>query len=418
MVRQAGRIAMPELIIIAAILGSAIALALIAIRRSSHGPSSIDDSAKRDIFSAIVLQNIPLLRQMLQDGADPNQLAGNGMTPLCHAAALGVSDAVALLLAHGADPNRACNGRTALHVAAIRSHGAVVRILLDNGADPHAKDGDGETPFHLAYDPATSSLFTSTEAVPQPIVKPTKPREPQQDPKAAEGEIQRLIQKLRQSGYDDDTPRVLGRLGNITVGPLVDALADPSESVRWGVAAALCDVRDPKRVEPLIGALKDKSPKVRRCAVVALGDTDEPRIIDHLIAALRDPKSEVWEMAAAKLAKIGTPRALEAARSIAPRWRDWEKWDPLRFVTSSEYRLFIAVVPEMKSRDLIAAANIIRGRTDMYSTERLRMAALTLINEELARRGAERDDEQPVSRVAKVEDLTRRSRRRRRERRA
>jgi ankyrin repeat protein len=54
------------------------------------------------------------------------------------AAHAGFADVVELLLEHGADPNAADAGFTALHAAIMRRHLGMVAALLDHGADANA----------------------------------------------------------------------------------------------------------------------------------------------------------------------------------------------------------------------------------------------------------------------------------------
>jgi ankyrin repeat protein len=79
--------------------------------------------------------------------------APDGFTALGLASFFGHAEAAALLLARGADPNRASANdmRVApLHSAAAGSHLAVVRMLLDRGADPNADQEGGFTALHSA----------------------------------------------------------------------------------------------------------------------------------------------------------------------------------------------------------------------------------------------------------------------------
>lgn len=79
--------------------------------------------------------------------------ATDGFTALGLASFFGHAEAAALLLARGADPNRASDNdmRVApLHSAAAGSHLAIVRMLLDRGADPQATQEGGFTALHSA----------------------------------------------------------------------------------------------------------------------------------------------------------------------------------------------------------------------------------------------------------------------------
>jgi ankyrin repeat protein len=79
--------------------------------------------------------------------------AADGFTALGLASFFGHGEAAALLLARGADPNRASNNpmRVApLHSAVAGRHLAIARALLDAGADVNAAQEGGFTPLHGA----------------------------------------------------------------------------------------------------------------------------------------------------------------------------------------------------------------------------------------------------------------------------
>jgi ankyrin repeat protein len=102
---------------------------------------------------AIYHSPFPLIRALLEAGADPNPPEGRhaGFPPL-HAALTklrrvpgsmprdDVRALLRLLLSHGADPNqRGLNDWTPLHVAALAGSAEAVGILLDAGADPRLR---------------------------------------------------------------------------------------------------------------------------------------------------------------------------------------------------------------------------------------------------------------------------------------
>jgi len=111
--------------------------------------------------------DVPLVKLLLEHGADPDLATNRGYTPIHAAAGLGSNDidsrgidktqaqaieTLKLLLAHKADINRkdAAFSRTALHGAAIWGWNDVIQFLADNGADLFAKDKDGMLPLDSA----------------------------------------------------------------------------------------------------------------------------------------------------------------------------------------------------------------------------------------------------------------------------
>ncbi|MHC5184806.1 MAG: HEAT repeat domain-containing protein [Planctomycetota bacterium] len=121
------------------------------------------------------------------------------------------------------------------------------------------------------------------------------------------------------------------------VKPLIEALRDESDRIRWTAALALGgsgDVRrkrymwhdrrytlmnvcrygglgDVRAVEPLIQALEDKSMKVRLAAASSLGGLGDFQAAEPLIRALRDPSKIVRREAVYSLARLGCKEASE-----------------------------------------------------------------------------------------------------------
>jgi ankyrin repeat protein len=92
---------------------------------------------------------------LTQPGFAVDTRDSKGMTALHIAAAAGKSDAVALLLARGADPAAYdSNGWTALHHAVREGHEGTVAALLNDEKSPANVNAQtresGETPLHLA----------------------------------------------------------------------------------------------------------------------------------------------------------------------------------------------------------------------------------------------------------------------------
>jgi len=111
--------------------------------------------------------DVPLMRLLLELGADPLLPNFNNTTPLMAAAGLGTKEAqeeageeneaveaVAMLLDRGADVNGVDNnGDTAMHGAAYNQYPRVVNLLAQRGADPkiwNKPNKAGRTPLFIA----------------------------------------------------------------------------------------------------------------------------------------------------------------------------------------------------------------------------------------------------------------------------
>ena len=104
---------------------------------------------------------------LLDAGADIEGRSAGGSTPLGSAIrtfgdTYGNASTVALLLARGADPNRANDrGVRPLHKAVSETPGGllVTALLLDGGADAGERNGDGQTPGGLARQRAAARIL-------------------------------------------------------------------------------------------------------------------------------------------------------------------------------------------------------------------------------------------------------------------
>ena len=97
--------------------------------------------------------NTQAIATLLAGGADPNQRWGvNSWTPLMHAIHKDQKGSVEALLAGGADMNArgGSQGVTALIMAAGYGYTGIVQLLLEKGADPRAETADGDSALAAA----------------------------------------------------------------------------------------------------------------------------------------------------------------------------------------------------------------------------------------------------------------------------
>jgi ankyrin repeat protein len=129
-----------------ALLATALWIAQpVAAADGETGAESLIEAAKHGDLASV--------STLLDQGADPNASAGDGMTALHWAAERGHGDVVHRLLSAGADPDAKTRigHHTPLHLASLGGHAVAVRALIESGADVHATTtSSGVTPLHLA----------------------------------------------------------------------------------------------------------------------------------------------------------------------------------------------------------------------------------------------------------------------------
>ncbi len=112
------------------------------------------------LLDAVKARDAAAARALIAAGADPDQSAADGATPLLYAAHLVDAELVDLLLGAGADPNAANRyGVAPIHEAARAADVESLRRLLAAGASVDHPTPDGETPLMLA------ARTTSVDAV-------------------------------------------------------------------------------------------------------------------------------------------------------------------------------------------------------------------------------------------------------------
>lgn len=88
------------------------------------------------------------------------------------------------------------------------------------------------------------------------------------------------------------------------IDPLIQALENGSDDVRYLAVDGLGTIRGERVVEPLIQALKDENTKVRWVAAMHLGNIRDKRAIEPLIQALEDRSEDVRRNAKNSLERI------------------------------------------------------------------------------------------------------------------
>jgi hypothetical protein len=94
--------------------------------------------------------DIPMMALLVAHGADVNRANALGEQPLMHAAWRGHADAVKWLLARGARVNSDPMHWSALHYAVFAGHAGVAKLLLENGADINARSTNGSSVLMMA----------------------------------------------------------------------------------------------------------------------------------------------------------------------------------------------------------------------------------------------------------------------------
>jgi hypothetical protein len=118
--------------------------------------NTVDEDGYTPLYQAArKAELLPVLKLLLEHGADPNIRGTDNESPLYIAAFNGLTQHVAALIAANASLNDLQGAVTSaaempLHAAARLGHGAVVQQLLAAGADINARNAARETPLYVA----------------------------------------------------------------------------------------------------------------------------------------------------------------------------------------------------------------------------------------------------------------------------
>jgi ankyrin repeat protein len=106
----------------------------------------------------------PVVRVLLDNGADPSLQDNSGSTALHYAAMNGRTDTIQLLIEHGASLDLTNDlGNTALHLAASRSKSGAVSVLIEQGASLDLKNDKGETALDVAKEDEIIEMLRQAE---------------------------------------------------------------------------------------------------------------------------------------------------------------------------------------------------------------------------------------------------------------
>ena len=116
--------------------------------RAEDAEQLVADGGDLDLFEASAVGDATRLRELLDAGADPNEFAPDGFTPLTLACFFKRPEAARLLLERGADVHLRARNE---HIQVLPIHSAaadggsveIVRMLLDAGADVNATQPGG-----------------------------------------------------------------------------------------------------------------------------------------------------------------------------------------------------------------------------------------------------------------------------------
>lgn len=127
--------------------------AVVRLLRAGLPAEAVDEDGATPLYLASVSDRPGVVRLLLAAGADPDRACGpeSGDLPLCGAACGGHTEVVEALLSAGARPDlREQFGFTALRWAVGLGHARTAEALLAHGADPDLPGPEGEPPLVLA----------------------------------------------------------------------------------------------------------------------------------------------------------------------------------------------------------------------------------------------------------------------------
>lgn len=126
-------------------------------------PNFLADRIGTGLMIAAWSDNVKMMELLVARGADVNRANALGETALMHASWRGSANAVKWLLGKGAKVNSDPMRWSALHYAAFAGHGAIADLLLKNGADINARSTNGSSALMMAvyegHEPVVKQLL-------------------------------------------------------------------------------------------------------------------------------------------------------------------------------------------------------------------------------------------------------------------
>ncbi|QKX59877.1 uncharacterized protein TRUGW13939_07019 [Talaromyces rugulosus] len=121
--------------------GGNIGIVRILLQNGANPDARGGDLNASPLCIAAHIRSYPIVKLLIENGADVNVADNGGLFPLHHAAHNGHMEMVSLLLKHGAkvDPHEN-NRKSPLWLAAQFEKTEIVRVLLENGANPETTD--------------------------------------------------------------------------------------------------------------------------------------------------------------------------------------------------------------------------------------------------------------------------------------
>ena len=233
-------------------------------------PDYLADRIGTGLMIAAWYGNLPMMELLVARGANVNKANALGEQALMHAAWRGQSEAIKWLLAKGAKVNSAPMRWSALHYAAFGGHGDAAKQLLDNGADINARSTNGSSVLMMA-------VYEGHETLVRQLLARGADRGLKND--RGEGALEWAFKHQRLA------------IARLVSAPQEFAAAANQPKARWGESvrsqpsAAAPTAASPEPPDPL--TVQIESLLRMRDVLAARGLTEEPAKLDKRIAALR-----------------------------------------------------------------------------------------------------------------------------------